>query len=435
MKGDNMQDRSYVPFTEEMKKDYTILVPNMLPIHFKMLISLFRTHGYNVELLETTGPNIAETGLKYTHNDTCYPAILVVGQFMDALLSGKYDTDKTALIMFQTGGGCRASNYISLIRKALKKANLAHIPVISLNFSGLENHPGFKLSPQILYSMIYAVLYGDLIMSLVNQVRPYETNKGDAEALADRWAEKLGAELAAAKRIKYSNVKANYRRIIADFAAIPMIKTEKVKVGIVGEIFVKYSPLANNDLERFLIKEGAEVIVPGLVDFCLYTVYNNIVDYKLYGKGKKAYPVWKFAYWLLNKKKNDITKLIEEQGSFEGWTSFDKVTTIAQDIISNAVKMGEGWLLTSEMLELADSGCKNIVCTQPFGCLPNHICGKGMMKPIKELNPEINIVAIDYDAGASRVNQENRLKLMLAGARRNLEQKSNSADCKKTVTV
>ena len=412
-----MQDRSFVPFTEEMKKDYTILVPNMLPVHFKLLISLFRANGYNVELLETNGPQIAETGLKYTHNDTCYPAILVVGQMMDALLSGKYDVNKTALIMFQTGGGCRASNYISLIRKALKKANMEQVPVISLNFYGMENHPGFKLSPKILHSMVYAVCYGDLIMSLVNQVRPYETNKGDAEALADRWTAKLGQELANEK-IRYSKVKENYKAIIADFAKIPMVKTDRPKVGIVGEIFVKYSPLANNDLERFLIKEGAEVVVPGLIDFCLYCIYNSIMDYRLYGKNKKTYLVWKFAYRIFCKKKNDISKLIEQDGTFDGWTEFDKITDIASSVISLAVKMGEGWLLTSEMVELAESGCANIVCTQPFGCLPNHICGKGMMKQLKEILPDINIVAIDYDAGASRVNQENRLKLMLSNAKR-----------------
>ena len=418
-----MQDRSFVPFTEEMKKDYTILVPNMLPVHFKLLISLFRANGYNVELLETNGPQIAETGLKYTHNDTCYPAILVVGQMMDALLSGKYDVNKTALIMFQTGGGCRASNYISLIRKALKKANMEQVPVISLNFYGMENHPGFKLSPKILHSMIYAVCYGDLIMSLVNQVRPYETNKGDAESLADRWTTKLGQELANDK-IRYRKVKENYKAIIADFAKIPMIKTDRPKVGIVGEIFVKYSPLANNDLEHFLIKEGAEVVVPGLIDFCLYCIYNSIMDYRLYGKNKKTYLVWKFAFWLFNKKKNDISRLIKEEGTFDGWTEFDKIIDIASGVISLAVKMGEGWLLTSEMVELAESGCANIVCTQPFGCLPNHICGKGMMKPLKEILPDINIVAIDYDAGASRVNQENRLKLMLSNARR-IAEKNN----------
>ncbi len=420
-----MLDNSFVPFTEEMKKDYTILVPNMLPIHFKLIISLFNANGYNVELLENSGPQIAETGLKYTHNDTCYPAILVVGQLMDALLSGKYDPDKTALIMFQTGGGCRASNYISLIRKALKKANMAHVPVISLNFSGLENHPGFKITPKMLHGMIYGVCYGDLIMSLVNQVRPYEINKGDAEALAQQWTQKLGVQLATEK-IRYSRIKANYRLIVEDFAKIPMVKTEKPKVGIVGEIFVKYSPLANNDLERFLIKEGAEVVVPGLLDFCLYVVYNNIMDYKLYGKNKNTYLVWKFAYKLICKKKNDISRLLNGSGCFEGWTPFDRIIQLAGEVINLAVKMGEGWLLTSEMMELAQQGCKNIVCTQPFGCLPNHIAGKGMMKPLKEIMPDINIVAIDYDAGASRVNQENRLKLMLSNAARNINSKETA---------
>ena len=420
-----MLDNSFVPFTEEMKKDYTILVPNMLPIHFKLIISLFNANGYNVELLENSGPQIAETGLKYTHNDTCYPAILVVGQLMDALLSGKYDPDKTALIMFQTGGGCRASNYISLIRKALKKANMAHVPVISLNFSGLENHPGFKITPKMLHGMIYGVCYGDLIMSLVNQVRPYEINKGDAEALAQQWTQKLGVQLATEK-IRYSRIKANYRLIVEDFAKIPMVKTEKPKVGIVGEIFVKYSPLANNDLERFLIKEGAEVVVPGLLDFCLYVVYNNIMDYKLYGKNKSTYLVWKFAYKLICKKKNDISRLLNGSECFEGWTPFDRIVQLAGEVINLAVKMGEGWLLTSEMMELAQQGCKNIVCTQPFGCLPNHIAGKGMMKPLKEIMPDINIVAIDYDAGASRVNQENRLKLMLSNAARNINSKETA---------
>lgn len=413
-----MQDTSYVPFTEEMKKDYTILVPNMLPTHFKLMINIFKTHGYNMELLETTGPHIAETGLKYVHNDTCYPAIVVVGQFMDALLSGKYDTDKTALIMFQTGGGCRASNYISIIRKALKKANLGHIPVISINFSGLEKHSGFQMNKDMLHSLMYAVFYADLIMSLVNQVEPYESVKGDSKKLAEKWTDILGKELGKSQKIKYSQVKKNYKKIIDDFASIPVNKTEKVKVGIVGEIFVKYSPLANNNLEKFLINEGAEVVVPGLVDFSLYVAYNNIMDYKLYGKNRLTSFVWYIAYRFLCKKKNYVIKLLSESNRFEPWTPFEKITNISKDVINVAVKMGEGWLLTAEMLELANNGCKNIVCTQPFGCLPNHICGKGMMKPLKELRPDINIVAIDYDASASPVNQENRLKLMLTNAKK-----------------
>ncbi len=417
-----MQDKSFVPFTEEMKKDYTILVPNMLPTHFKLMISIFKTHGFNMELLETSGPEIAETGLKYTHNDTCYPAILVIGQFMQALLSGKYDTHKTALIMFQTGGGCRASNYISLIRKALKKAGMEYIPVISFSLAGIENHPGFKLSVGMLRSMMYAVYYGDLLMSLTNQVKPYEINKGDAERLSEKWTARLGKELGNSTKVRYKDIKKNYVEIIKEFDLIKMRKTPKVRVGVVGEIFVKYSPLGNNGLENFLVQEGAEVVVPGLIDFCLFSIYNQIIDYKLYGKGKKVYPLYKIAYNYVSKKKNEISELIQKHSDFKGWTPFEEIVHIADDVINVAVKMGEGWLLTAEMFELSETGCKNIVCTQPFGCLPNHICGKGMMKPIKEIRPDVNIVAVDYDAGASRVNQENRLKLMLANARRSLEE-------------
>ena len=416
-----MQNKSFTPFTEEMKKDYTILIPNMLPIHFKLLKSVFKTYGYNMELLETAGPKIPETGLKYTHNDTCYPAILVIGQFMDALLSGKYDPHKTALIMFQTGGGCRASNYISLIRKALKKANMEYVPVISFSLKDIERHPGFKLSPKMLHSMLYAVLYGDLIMSLINQVRPYEKTKGEAFALADKWTGRLGLELGAGGKFSYKKVLANYSEIVSDFEKIEISQRCGIKVGIVGEIYVKYSPLANNSLEDTLIAEGAEPVVPGLFDFCMYAVYNSLMEYRIYKRGKLLHPAKLAGFNILCKKKRDIINILRQSKKFDAWTPFEKVAKMADGTISTAVKMGEGWLLTAEMLELSSSGCKNIVCTQPFGCLPNHICGKGMMKPIKEMSPDINIVAIDYDAGASRVNQKNRLKLMLAGARRNIE--------------
>ncbi len=412
-----MQDKSFIPFTEEMKKDYTILVPNMLPMHFKLIARILSTYGLNAELLTTTGPQIAETGLKYTHNDTCYPAVVVIGQFIDALQSGKYDLNKTALIMFQTGGGCRASNYISLIRKALVKAGYGHIPVISFSFSGLERHPGFKLTVPMVLKMACAVLYGDIIMNLVNQVRPYEVEKGAAERLADEWIERLGRELGVGGRLRYGDVKRNYERIAADFAAIEVAKRDAVKVGIVGEIFVKYSPLANNELERFLISEGAEPVVPGLFDFILYYVYNEIMEYKLYRRRWVRSTACRLLYPILCRMKDRMSQTIESHG-FAALTPFSDVVDMAGSVISHAVKMGEGWLLTAEMIELAHSGCSNVVCTQPFGCLPNHICGKGMMKPIKELCPNANIVAIDYDAGASRVNQENRLKLMLANARK-----------------
>ena len=415
-------EKGYVVFTKEMIKTHTVLVPNMLPMHFKIIGKVMEKVGYSVELLETSGPRIAETGLKYVHNDTCYPAILVIGQFIDALQSGKYDPDRVALILFQTGGGCRASNYIHLLRKALEKAGYGHVPVISLSMMGLEKHPGFQLTVPLIQKMMYGVLYGDLLMSLVNQTKPYEIRRGSAQALADKWTERLAEEMTTGGKANYRQVKANYRRILDDFAALPMEKAEKVMVGVVGEIYVKYSPLGNNNLEQFLVDEGAEVVIPGLLDFCLYCVYNNLLDNKLYGMQKSVQFIYRIAYQYLLKKEQDVIDIMTAHGRFSPPTIFTHTIELVQGTISMGVKMGEGWLLTAEMLELADKGVGNIVCTQPFGCLPNHICGKGMMKPIKAKNPDINIVAIDYDAGATRVNQENRLKLMLANARQRREQ-------------
>lgn len=424
------REKGYVVFTEEMKKTHTILVPNMLPMHFKLIGRVLGKVGYKVDLLETSGPRIAETGLKYVHNDTCYPAILVIGQFIDALQSGKYDPKKVALILFQTGGGCRASNYIFLLRKALEKAGYGDVPVISLSLTGLEKHPGFQLTIPLLIKMMYGVLYGDLLMNLVNQTKPYELTKGAAQALADRWTMRLAEEMVSDGKMGYRQVKVNYRRILDDFAALPMERCEKVKVGVVGEIYVKYSPLGNNNLEQFLVDEGAEVVIPGLLDFCLYCVYNNILDRKLYGMQKRVQFAYRAAYRYLLHKEQDMITAIRQHGCFQPFTLFSHTIELVQGTISMGVKMGEGWLLTAEMLELADEGVNNIVCTQPFGCLPNHICGKGMMKPIKTRHPNINIVAIDYDAGATRVNQENRLKLMLANARREGESEDASADRK-----
>ena len=406
---------NYIPFTEKMKQTHTILVPNMLPMHFKLIGKVLEQEGYKVKLLESSGAHIAETGLKYVHNDTCYPAILVIGQFMDALMSGEYDKDKVALILFQTGGGCRASNYIHLLRKALEKAGMSHVPVISLSLTGLESHPGFRLSLPLWRRFAFGVLYGDLLMTLVNQTKPYEMEKGAAQALADEWTQTLAEEMCSGRH-SYAMVKRNYRRILDAFAALPVERTEKPKVGIVGEIFVKYSPLGNNHLEQFLVDEGAEAVIPGLLDFCLYCCYNFLLDYKLYGMGKRWQLFYRMAYRYLLGKEQDMIDAIKVHGCFDPPTIFTHTIELVQGTISMGVKMGEGWLLTAEMLELADKGVNNIVCTQPFGCLPNHICGKGMMKPIKAKNPDSNIVAIDYDAGATKVNQENRIKLMLANA-------------------
>lgn len=415
-------EQSYIPFTEEMKKEYTILVPTMLPMHFKMIISVMRTFGYRMELLESSGPEIAATGLKYVHNDTCYPAILVIGQFIHAIQSGKYDPNKVALILFQTGGGCRASNYVSLLRKALAKAGYGHVPVVAISFTSIEKHPGFSLGVREYLAAACAILYGDLLMLLVNQMRPYELHAGDARQMADAWTQKLGAELGRSPQSAFFRLKKNYKAILEDFASIPHEARDTVRVGVVGEIFVKYSPLGNNNLENFLVSEGAEVDMPGLIDFMLYCVYNSMMDYQLYHRMKRSsYLIWKIAYRLLVHLKNDMIRCIRKQGRFRAPTPFQETIRLGDGYLGIGAKMGEGWLLTSEMLELAHSGAENIVCTQPFGCLPNHICGKGMMKPIKDKNPNMNIVAIDYDAGATRVNQENRLKLMLANARRKRE--------------
>ncbi len=416
-----MKQQVYIPFTKEMKKDYTILIPTMLPMHFKMIISVLKTYGYKAELLETQGTAVVEAGLKYVHNDTCYPAILVIGQFINALKSGEYDPHKVALVLFQTGGGCRASNYIPLLRKALERAGFGYVPVISFSLAGIEKHPGFRLTLPKLHAMMYALLYGDLLMTLVNQVRPYEREKGTAQKLADVWVNRLGGQLGRGNMISYKKIKQNYLAILNSFAEIPVDRRRAVKVGIVGEIFVKYSPLGNNNLEQFLVDEGAEVVVPGLLDFMLYCVYNNVINYKVGGTGYITHIFSNIAFKFLCRKKSDMIEIMEKHGVFEPLTHFEETITQPEGYIGIGTKMGEGWLLTAEMLELAHSGVKNIVCTQPFGCLPNHICGKGMMKPIKEHNPDVNIVAIDYDSGATKVNQENRLKLMLANARDNME--------------
>lgn len=412
-----MTELPYIPFTEEMKRDYIILIPTMLPMHFKLIISVLKTYDYRCELLETSGPDIIETGLQYVHNDTCYPAILVIGQFLNALKSGKYDPHKTALILFQTGGGCRASNYIPLLRKALERADYGYIPVISFSLKGLEKHPGFPITLPLLHGMMYAVLYGDLLMSLVNQCRTYEVQPGRAQRLADEWVERLGKELGSGGVISYRRIRKNYRAVLKSFSQIERKPYDAVKVGIVGEIFVKYSPLGNNNLEQFLIEEGAEVVVPGLMDFVLYCLFNSSMEYKIRRMGWKKSVLNRIAVAFLCRKKNDLIAIMKKDGNFTPFTHFEETAKMAEGTIGIGTKMGEGWLLTAEMLELGHTGVKNIVCTQPFGCLPNHICGKGMMKPIREAHPEINIVAIDYDSGASRVNQENRLKLMLANAR------------------
>ncbi len=399
-------------FTEDMKKDYTILVPDMLPMHFKLIIKIYEKYGYHMELLENDSQNVINQGLQNTHNDACYPALLVIGQFMDALDSGKYDVNKTALIMSQTGGGCRASNYIHLIRKAVA-SKYPQVPVISLNFSGLEKNPAFPMTPAIALRLIYAVLYGDMLMLLYNQCKPYEVTKGMTDELVARWQHRLVKLM---DTNDYLMPKPIYKAMLNDFAAIPRKKEKKPVVGIVGEIYVKYSPLANNHLNEFLLSEGCEPNVPGLLDFVLYCASDSVNDAQLYDKKDKSSWLYKIGYNVLYKYQKQQIKVIKEHGVFKPPHDFEHLRKCADKYIHQGVKMGEGWLITAEMAALAETGAKNIICTQPFGCLPNHIVAKGMSRVIKQAYPDANIVAIDYDPGATRVNQENRIKLMLANA-------------------
>lgn len=413
-----MNDAERVVFTAEMKKDYKILIPTMLPRHLKMLAALLNAYGYDAELLENTGKEVIDTGLKYVHNDTCYPATLVVGQFINALNSGKYDVHKTALFFTQTGGGCRASNYISLIRKALKKAGYGYIPVISLNFVGMEKNEGFKLTLPMIRRMMYSVLYGDILMTLTNQVKASEIHRGDAEKKADEWTMKLVDQLKKPGLLPYSKIKKTYSEIIKDFASVQMTNEERVKVGIVGEIYVKFSPLANRNLENYLISEGAAPSMAGLLDFALFYVYGRIVEHDMYRTHKKSILILKIAYKIFLRKQKDIINAIKKESNFEAPTPFTHTVELAKPYINLGVKMGEGWLLVAEMIEHIDRGTTNIVCTQPFGCLPNHIVGKGVMKIVKDRNPGVNLIAIDYDASASEINQQNRIKLLLANAKK-----------------
>ena len=413
--------QEYPRFTKEMKATHTILVPNMAPLHFALLKAVLKHEGYKIEVLGNCGSQVAQLGLQYVHNDTCYPALLVIGQFLDALQSGRYDLDHTALLITQTGGGCRASNYIHLLRKALQNAGFGQIPVASLNFSGLEKDSGFQTTLPMLRGALAAVLYGDLLMTLQNQTAPYEKVKGQTEALTKSWVQRLSDLLQQGKGMALAEVKRGFEPIVQEFAAIPKRVVPKVKVGVVGEIYVKYSPLGNNDLCRFLADEDCEVNMPGLLGFVQYCIYNPVETARLYGGPvlQKTAPLALLD--VLDGVERAMGRVLRDNG-YHAALPFKQLTKLPQGIIGMGVKMGEGWLLTAEMVELVRSGYENIICAQPFGCLPNHICGKGMINKIRAQYPLANITPIDYDPSAARVNQENRIKLMLAVAKERLDQ-------------
>ena len=411
-----IDQQNRVEFTSEMRKSYTILAPNMLDIHFSMIENLFKSSGYNVEVLRNTDQSVIEEGLKYVHNDTCYPALLTIGQMISALKSGKYDVNRTALMMTQTGGGCRASNYIHLLRKALKNAGLGQVPVISLSLGAMEKNSGFKLTFPMMVKALAALAYGDLLTVLKNQTKPYEINEGETDVLVKKWTDFFSNEFAHNRALSPLAIKKYMKRIVSSFLEIKTEARDKVKVGIVGEIYVKYSPLANNNLEQFLFEQDCEVNVPGIMGFMMHVVGNGLDDVELYGGSRWKKTKTKLGLWLMSKYESYINTPLQNT-RYTAPAAYQHLRDLVDPVMGHGCKMGEGWLLTAEMMELCESGYGNIVCAQPFGCLPNHIVGKGMVRIIREYYPDSNIVAVDYDPGATKVNQENRIKLMLSVAR------------------
>ena len=408
-----------------MKANYTILAPQMSPIHFDIIAPAMSSAGFTVVVPEVPAKDCVDNGLRFVNNDACYPSLLVVGQFIAALKSGKYDLDRTALLITQTGGGCRASNYIGFIRRALAKAGYEKIPVISLNLVGLEKNPGFSISPQLIQHGLYALEFGDIFMRCLLRVRPYEKVPGSADKLHEKWKKRVIDFVSNNKVLSHAKYRKMCRDIIHDFDTLPITDERKPRVGIVGEILVKFLPAANNHLVELLEAEGAEAVVPDLTDFLLYCFYNNNFKEENLGTSRKAQfagnAVIRFFEWL----RKDARKAFEESDRFTPPNHIEELADLAKPIVSIGNQTGEGWFLVGEMMELIRSGAKNIVCIQPFGCLPNHVVGKGVIKAIRREYPLANIAAIDYDPGASEVNQLNRIKLMLATAQKNLEKKKN----------
>lgn len=414
-----------VPFTKEMRKEYTILCPQMSPMHFELLEPAFNASGYKVEVLPNDNKQAVDVGLKYVNNDACYPSLMVVGQIMDAILSGKYDTDKIAVIISQTGGGCRASNYIGFIRRALKKAGYEHIPVISINLSGLEGNPGFKITPALALRGIYAAVFGDIFMKCVYRLRPYEAVPGSVDKMHRKWV-KVCSDFVSQGYPSRRKFKKLCRDIIEDFDNnIELLDIKKPRVGVVGEILVKFLPAANNHLVDLLESEGAEAVVPDLLDFLLYCFYNQNFKVSHLGFAKSKATIANLGIKALEWFRAPASKAFKESKHFDPPADIHELGRMASEIVSLGNQTGEGWFLTGEMLELIHSGATNIVCTQPFACLPNHVVGKGVIKELRRRHPLANIVAIDYDPGASEVNQLNRIKLMLSTANKNLAKTEN----------
>ena len=409
-----------VVFTKDMKKEYTLLCPQMSPIHFDLIEPAVRAYGYKIEVLQNDSRAAIDVGLQYVNNDACYPSLIVIGQIMEALLSGKYDLDRTAVLMSQTGGGCRASNYVGFIRRALEKAGMPQVPVVSVNANGMETNPGFSFTPGLLTKAMQAVVYGDIFMRVLYATRPYEKVPGSADALHEKWKARCIQSVSkkAANMMEFGR---NIRGIVRDFDRLPRLNIQKPKVGIVGEILVKFSPLANNHIVELLEAEGAEAVMPDLMDFLLYCFYNSNFKADHLGGKRSTARLCNLGISLLEYFRKVARKELAASEHFTPPSRIWELADMAKDYVSLGNQTGEGWFLTGEMLELIHSGVKNIVCTQPFGCLPNHIVGKGVIKELRRTHPDANIIAVDYDPGASEVNQLNRIKLMLATAQKNLD--------------
>lgn len=408
-----------VSFTRQMRKEYTILCPQMSPFHFGIFEAAFNASGYNLEVLPNDNKHAVDVGLKYVNNDACYPSLMVVGQIMDALLSGKYDLNKTAVIMSQTGGGCRASNYIAFIRRALKKAGMEQVPVISLNLSGLESNPGFKLTLPLIKRIVYGAVFGDILMKCVYRMRPYELEEGIVNRKHKIWEQRVIAFVTGSS-VSHGTFKKMCREMVHDFDTIPIFDEKKPRVGIVGEILVKFLPAANNHLADLLEAEGAEPVVPDLIDFICYCFYNQNFKVEKLGFKKSKATIANLGLKAIDWLRKTANEALEQSRHFTPAADIRDLAKMASPIVSAGNQTGEGWFLTGEMMELIHGGVPNIVCIQPFGCLPNHIVGKGVIKEVRREHPEANIVAIDYDPGASEVNQLNRIKLMLSTAQKNL---------------
>ena len=411
-------------FTKEMRKDYTILCPQMAPIHFELLESAMQASGYKLELLRECTNHTVETGLKYVNNDACYPSILVTGQMIEALESGKYDLNKTALIMSQTGGGCRATNYIGFIRKALKDAGFSNIPVISFNVVGMEKMPGFKLTPKMIERMIKCVIYADLLQKMLTKNRVYEVNKGETQKLFDEWLTKCKKNVQNSTNKQF---KQSIYDIVNDFEKIELnTSIKKPKVGIVGEVLIKYHPFGNNFAADMLEKEGAEVILPDFMGFVKFMATHKITFNNLLNTNKTSAKISKIAIKLIDILEKDVKLALasSKKGYLQPcniWHLEDKV----KDVLSIGNQTGEGWFLTAEMIEYMENDIPNIICVQPFACLPNHVVGKGVIKTIRQKYPDANISPVDYDPGASETNQANRIKLLMTVAKDNLLRQKN----------